>query len=266
MMFKRLLVATATGMMALAGVAQSVQAAASWDAFVIRDSGGNIPPNLGNGGATVPTITEKISGAGVTTLISLGGQKTGYGTSDFDGQALSSIKSLDYTRIDGGSKHPYINIWVSDGVNFAILAPSVSTVNTNVKGLLWASLNAAVFETDFTSLGWLFPGAQRIGQYLYKSDGVTLVTLAELGSLTIDSPTFPHAFVGTGAPRNGNGINLIFGDTANNFLNGGVPYEIDNLSITPVPSPVAAHVGLAMMGLLALFRRPVRNGEASTVL
>src|SRR5829696_8793959 len=97
------------------GTAVSAEAA-TWAPFVIRQA--NSQP-----AATPVFITGTTDGSSVTTQIDEAGEKTGYGTSDFDGQTLGNLTSVNYARLDAGAPDPYVNIWVTDGTNYAVIAP-----------------------------------------------------------------------------------------------------------------------------------------------
>ena len=86
------------------GVMAAQASAVEWNTFLIRDNSGRIPgdPNFGvptnalddpndpSKPGTAPTISEKVSGAGVVASVVNSGQKAGYGTSHFDGQSINS--------------------------------------------------------------------------------------------------------------------------------------------------------------------------------
>jgi hypothetical protein len=225
---------------AVVGLASTAaHAAVNWDAFVIRNA---------NSGTT-PSIVEDPDGDGVTTTIDLAGEKTGYGTKDFNGRHLSDIISLSYNRIDQGDRFAYFNVWATDGTHYAnlALANSPDSGHSNVNGLNWATLNTYVYDTNLGDLTWMLPGAKigTNGVTLVHADG-TPITLAEIGALTINSPSTFDPPIGTGAPKNGDGINIVFGDTQSNFLNA---YEIDDVSIDSVPEPATIIIWSLLGGL-----------------
>jgi hypothetical protein len=240
----------ATGVFSLHAQAASL----NWDAFVIRDA--TASPH------DAPPITENVDGAGVTTSITESGQKTGYGTTGVDGMTVGSLVTLSYDRIDSGSGVPYLNIWVTDGTNFALIAP-VSDGYTNggyalpndINGLNLQTLGFNIYDnSDGNDYDWLVPGAVRYNAVggpgsLLQSNG-DIVTLADIASLKIGEPSTTVA--DSGAPQNGDGLNLVFGDTQGNF-NQPIPYEIDNLKLSTVPLPASAWSGLALLGGLGLF-------------
>lgn len=224
--------------------------AVDFDPFVIRN---------GNVTGLPPAIVENGTGNGVTVSILDGGQKAGYGTHAFDNQALSSVPGVSYTRGDAGDKAPYVNIWITNGAGkFAVIAPMANMMagggytSNDINGLNMQSLGFNIYETDMSDLSWLgIAGAQRMASALMHADG-TPVLVSEIGSLLVADPgTYPSP-IGTGAPKNGTGFNLIFGDTQGNFVTP-VPYVIDNVAV-PEPGTMAL-IGLPLVGLLGRRRK-----------
>jgi hypothetical protein len=238
-----------------------------WNPFVIRTVSGAATP-------VVPVGTS--DGSSFTVTIDESGEKAGYGTVNFNGQSISSISSVSYDRIDTGSKSPYVNIWVTDGTNYAVIAPNVyssygaggAPVSVDVNGLNIQSLGVNVYETNTASLGWLAPGAVYNpafqGLATFSAGQYTPVTVGDLfDSLTIYGNT---TLGGTGAPKAGTGFNLIFGDTQNNFTTG-VPYVIGDVSVAttaaPVPLPAAAWAGMALFGGIGVSKLRRRSMNAA---
>jgi len=249
MFTKRIRFALAAAAPAVAlGAGASDTSAQSWNEFVIRTVPGAVTP-------VVPV--ESPSGFGITVNIDESGEKAGYGTGFFDGQAVSSIPGVSYTRVDPGLPDPYVNIWVTDGTNYAVIAPVTNMMSgggytsNDVNGLDIQTLGFNVYETNLTNLSWMYPGATRVAQGLMKSDG-TPVLVSEIGGLLVDDPGIYSGFVGTGAPKNDTGFNLIFGDTQGNFVSP-VPYVLENVAV-PEPTGLAV-VGLGGAALLARRRR-----------
>jgi len=177
------------------------------------------------------SIVENLAGDGFSAYTPQGGQKVGYGTNFFDNLQVNALDSVDWTRLSGPlNLVAYLNIWVTDGTNYAIVSSENDYRGTDFQ----ARTEWKVFETDFANVGWLCATGPAVrspaDRYLY-CNGVK-ATLADIpGNVTILSPlTFPPPFIGTGAPRGGYGLNLIWGDTQANFVNG--PYHLNNLSIT----------------------------------
>jgi hypothetical protein len=230
MNMNRLLCAVVVSLVALTIGVQSSHGA-SWNEFVILNS---------NVGGVAPAVAE-VGTDGVTASILLAGQKAGYGTPDADGSPVSSLVSLSYTRNDAGTSDPYLNIWVTDGVNSAVIAPVVGMVagggysTVNINGVPLQTLGFNIYETNFGSLNWLVPGAIRSGAGLMHADN-TPVLISEIGSLLIDDPNPTYSrFEGTGAPKNNTGFNIIFGDTGNNFTSA-IPYSLSNVTLVPEPT------------------------------
>jgi hypothetical protein len=249
--------------LAMASTAAVSAQAQTWEPFVIRTVAGATTP-------VVPVGTS--NGTSFTVNIDEAGEKAGYGTSFFDGGALSNVQSVSYTRVDPGTKDPYVNIWIRDNAGHsAVIAPVTNLASTggytsnNVDGLNLQALGFNIYETDFNDLGWLgIAGAHRVAQALIQGgdalgNGGTVVTLADIGGLTVDDPGSPYSgFVGTGAPKNDTGFNLIFGDTQGNFTSP-VPYSIANVSAVPEPGTFAL-IGLGAAAML--LRRGRRNRTA----
>lgn len=225
----------------LAAAVASASQAATFNPFVIRT----------NPSATTPLTITDVAGV-VTTNVDESGEKTGYGTSYFDGQTIGALTKVTYNRIDAGPRDPYLNIWITDGTHSAVIAP-VANMNgaggytsNNINGLDLQTLGFNIYETDFSNLSWLgVPGATRTLSAL--TAGGAPVTLSQIAGLTIQDPGTYSGFVGTGAPKNGTGLNLIFGDTQGNFTQP-LPYVISNVQV-PEPTTLAALGAASLLGL-----------------
>jgi hypothetical protein len=224
--------------------------AATWTPFVIRQA--NVQPAV-----TPVVITGTTDGSAVSTQIDEAGEKTAYGTSDFDGQPLSNVTGINYNRVDAGVPDPYLNIWVSDGTNYALIAPVTNMMSgggytsNDVNGQNLQTLGFNIYEYTSANFDWLVPGATRQAQGLMHSDG-TPVLVSEIGGLVIDDPNPTLAQGGTGAPKLGTGLNVVFGDTQGNFVNP-MPYTLTNVNVVPEPSTFA--LGAIAGGGLLLRRR-----------
>lgn len=175
-------------------------------------------------------VAENAAGNGFAAQTPRGGQKVGYGTNYFDGLMLNTFETVNWDRVSGAANLVvYMNVWVTDGVNFAVISSE-----NDYRGTDFATRQEwKVFEFPNmpVSLDWLCAngvGGRDAGQYL--TCGGVRATLADLADVTIESPAGSYpAYVGTGAPRGGYGFNLIWGDTSVNFLGS---YSMENLSIT----------------------------------
>ncbi len=236
---------------------------ADFEAFNIRNHNGSITtPWDGN-----LSILENAAGDGFSATTPDSGQKVGYGTHAFDGMQVNQLQSVTFTRDPGSvDKLPYINLWVSDGVagNYAILSLGGDyrgdDFSTGTQNWLLYEYNTA------NNIDWLFSGGTNtlVGHQI-KHNG-SLINLADINSgVTLSSPSGSYpSYVGTGAPRGGYGLNIIFGDTAANYLGA---MNISDLTVThngteycasnavPDQGSTLALFGFALVGVLSLRRR-----------
>ncbi len=182
-------------------------------------------------------LTENAEGDGFTARTPQGGQKVGYGTNAFDGMQINQLATVNWDRVSGmsnGAIVSYLNIWVTDGTNYAIIASENDYRGTNFA----TRQEWKVFEYSgpavAPNLNWLFDSGtgSRDGAGYLTLNGVR-VTLSQLSdNITIMDPGSPYpTYVGSGAPRGGFGFNLIWGDTQSNFTAGTIPNQLENLSI-----------------------------------
>jgi hypothetical protein len=243
------------------GTITSATSAATWSAFEIRQA--NTPAPLG----TPINATGASDGSSFSALIDEAGEKAAYGTSAFDNQPLSSVGTVNFTETDSNAKIPYVNIWVTDGTHYAVIAPIMGALtgggydsNTNISGQNIQSLGINLYETNFASfsdMSWLGAGnlVRQNGTGSLLHDGtntpVLVSELAAAGLTVLDPGTYP-APIGSGAPKNGTGFNIL--------VDGVYPdsaYTLENVSVTAVPEP--ASLGLLSLGGLALLRRRRRT-------
>ena len=251
-------------LLAVAAISFSINASANiieFETFKIRNS--NTTPNTN----TPPydsdlIITENANGDGFHAATPRGGQKVGYGTNAFDTMQINSLNSVNWSSVPSATgAHPYLNMWVTDGTNYAVIASENAYMGTDFQTRdEWKIFE---FGPSVTNLDWLFDSGTGsiLSQYLQK-DGAN-VTLADFSdNITLFSgPVGPTTGVGTGAPRGGFGFNVIFGDTAANFATGegyfienltveaaGIVYEAGNATSVPEPSTVALFA-LGIFGL-----------------
>lgn len=167
--------------------------ASVFTSFVIREGAGG-PPVIStpNPGETEFAIIE-------------GGQKAGLGTNGINGYKLGEITQLAITRLDDRTRFtagtgpyvaPYLNFWITDGTNFAVVANEPSDGNfqplyNNGYDLDWNDLSdkaAKIYE--ITDKSWL------------PNNGVGL-TFADLANFTILAPSVTQ--LTTGWPGLGSG-------------------------------------------------------------
>lgn len=221
-----------TAAVAVALTASSFAITADFEAFNIRN-------NNGDGGTIVApwdgdmSIVENAAGDGFSAMTPRAGQKVGYGTSALDGLQVNKLQSVNFTKVSGAlGKLPYLNLWVKDTVTelYGIIA-----LGGDFRGVDFASgmQDWLLYEYDTTvgNIDWLFDGgASSLVGHGIRHDG-TQINLSELSNdLIFADPGSPYPNgVGTGAPRGGHGLNIIFGDTQANYVG---EMEIKDLTFT----------------------------------
>jgi hypothetical protein len=254
----------------------SATAQAAFDDFIIRNgSTTSAPPVIQPNNVYVPGATEFI--------ISEGGQKAGWGSSDIDGYQIGQITNLGITRYDnttrfaagsGPAVAPYFNIWVTDGGgNYAVLANEPSNPSfqplfvDNGDGSKSYSLSFAdlanepvkVYETPNG-------GGNSTTTWVHNMFGNVPLTFSDVASLVIEAPSAayianPANAVGSGAPDEigtnaALGFNWIFGDTLTNYVSGAEGYVVGSPVAQAIPEPATlALAGSAALGLFVVRRR-----------
>lgn len=235
----------------------SAPASAAFTSYVIRNSNvGDVAPTINVG----MTETEFV--------IAAGGQKAALGSDDINGYTLGDIATLEIARLDDRTRFtagsgpyvaPYLNFWITDGVNYAVVANEPSDGNfqplyNNGYSLSFADLSDKVAKIyEITDKSWL------------PNNGLNL-TFADLAGFQIKAPTVAEltlgwAGLGTGAPRElgtnvAYGVNWVFGDTLSNYNSGDPGYLVANdASVSVVPVPAAVWLFGSALGLLQVCRR-----------
>ena len=225
--------------------------ASSFNPFIIRDA----------------AEFHDVGGGKTEFVTDVAGEKAGLGSNDINGMTLGSISNISIERFDditrfaagsGPAVAPYLNFWITDGTNYAVVAnepsnPDFQSLYSNGYSLSFADLSdkvAKIYENGDKS--WL-PNA-----------GVNL-TFADLASFVIMAPTVAELAtgwtgLGTGAPREfgtnvAYGVNWVFGDTLSNYVTDQTGYIVANASVSAVPLPATAWLLAAAVGLLGWRRR-----------
>ena len=211
---------------------EAVLAQPNFEPFYIRNNNSlPLPERISPPWDADMNITENAVGDGFEAAVPRAGQKVGYGTSFFDNLPINAIETVSWNKVIGvPGLFSYLNIWVTDGTNYAIIASENDYLGQDFS----TRQEWKVFEFDGAgSLDWLCNAtpATRVGQYLLCNGA--RATLSDIPSnVVILSPGMSPApsYVGSGAPRAGYGFNLIFGDSLANFT--ARPYSLNNLTVT----------------------------------
>tara|TARA_R110002124_G_scaffold68845_1_gene185899 strand:+ start:9084 stop:9899 length:816 start_codon:yes stop_codon:yes gene_type:complete len=242
-----------------------------FESFKIRNSNSTITPPYDSN----LVITENIAGDGFFAVTPDPGQKVGYGTNAFDGMQINMINTVNWTTNPSATgNHPYLNMWVTDGANYAIISSENSYMNENFQ----TRAEWKIFEYGGLAgnLNWLFSSGigSILNQYLQRDN--IKVTLADFSDniKLYEGPIGPTAGVQTGAPRGGFGFNVIFGDTQANFT-GSDGYSISNLTVTvgqelyqagnvaAVPEP--SSLAIFALGVIGLAARRFKNQQTKLI-
>ena len=214
-------VSLVAGVVLLGAVLASAQTV-DFEAFWIRNDG---------------LAVENVHQDGAHFVTPAGGDKAGYGTHFLDDRPLSSLQSIDWLKDYGSDTSiPYLNIWFTDGTNYAIAAPQqVGTYEYRDSYVDISLVHVKVYE--YETLDWMTPGVTtREGAGYLLNDGVR-VTFGELASygFEIRDPGTYGSWVGDGPPKNGTGLNIIYGDTLSNYVGG---YKIQHLTLNGIATAV----------------------------
>lgn len=240
----------AIGLTALIASGFSVPSVAGFVAFEIRNT---------------PTINYP-GGGQIEFIIDGGGDKAGLGSNDINGKTIGDITGLHIDRLDDRTRFtagtgpyvaPYINFWITDGSNYAVVANEPSNgafqpLYSNGYDLSYSDLSDKVAKIyEITDKSWL------------PNNGVGL-TFADLAGFVIQAPTVSElatgwAGLGSGAPRElgtnvAYGVNWVFGDTLSNYVSGDPGYLVENASVSAIPIPAAAWLFGSSLGLLGWIR------------
>jgi len=199
----------------------------------------------------------------------VGGEKAGFGSNDINGTTLGNISSLVINRLDDESRFasgsgpnvaPYLNFWITDGTNYAVVANEPSNG-------AFQPLYSNGYDLDFADLSDKVAKIYEITDKSWLPNGGVGLTFADLAGFQISAPSVAElnagwAGLGSGAPRElgtnvAYGVNWVFGDTLSNYVSDSLGYVVGNdASVSTVPVPAAAWLfGSALLGLAGIKRR-----------
>jgi hypothetical protein len=239
--------------LAACGLAQAT--GIEFNTFNIRNHNGTIAAPWDSN----MSITENSAGDGFSAVTPDSGQKVGYGTSFFDNQPVNKLSSVTFTKNSGIANIPYLNLWVTDGTHYAILAATGDYRGNNfaTTATAWALYEYA------GSIDWLFKGTGGTASPIVNyPGGFNLTDLND--NIVFADPGSPYpSYVSTGAPRGGDGFNVVFGDTQANYVGA---FSISDLSVTydgttydagsvPDAGSSLMLLGMALTGLSVVARR-----------
>lgn len=255
--------------LAMLGYALPANAAAivEFETFQIRNNNGTIDAPFD----ADLTIVENAAGNGFNAETPRSGQKVGYGTNAFDGMQLNSFNTVNWDQVGNPpGAVPYLNFWVTDGTNYAVIARGGA-----YKGTDFQTLGGWLVYENSVGFDWLLGAG--LDEVLTGNPGNLHRLEIDTGTGTIDAtladfaddivlfqgPGVGALGVGTGAPQGGFGFNVIYGDTQANYVGG---FDIENLTIraggedfaagNDIPEPASlALFGLGLIGVGAMRRK-----------
>ncbi|MBX3178827.1 MAG: hypothetical protein KF886_15845 [Candidatus Hydrogenedentes bacterium] len=248
-MKKKLLSSVVSAGLLMSGTAYA--SSLNFDAFNIRGTG----------------VATELSEGRVEFVTPVAGDKAGYGTSDLDGLTFGDLVDVSFlVENAAGPWMPYINIWIGDGTNYAIIAnePSNAPLSAFVTEPNNRVANGTTVSATFEAMGDFFVYETGVDTSwltgAYSDSGRLRISYDDLaaGGWAIGEPGV--AWGGTGAPRGGFGFNFVYGDTMSNYVSGQDGYIISNITVgTVVPLPAPAMLTLIGMGVAGMVTRVRRK-------
>jgi hypothetical protein len=219
------------GLAALASFTLTASASITWDAWAV-----------GTGSTTVsgPNVTFH-AGSSANPVWTTGqqGNKAFYSTAAFNGQTVGNLVSLNYTLVSPadptGLSAPYLNIYITDGTEYAMLLLDAMPVPLGQQEHVFSTAHYRVNEATGGALATMMNTIGNSSSFLWSFDDVKNFTIAA------------GVYTGMVAPNGGwpavagtaDGISLGWGNRG-----GAANYDNDvtitDLSIVPEPTTMLA--------------------------
>ena len=227
----------------LASTATPAAVVVDFDAVALRAANSGQP----SGPWTFPAVTEDSDGSGMTASDLVAGQKAYFGTDYFNGQSLTSISSVQFTRSPVFPNAPYLNLlaYKADG-SYSVLAagaPTSSSGNT-----LTYDFGLAIWNAYEGTGATVLTGPVTLAGL--ASDGWALLPVGATRALKTGEDAVPNSRAATT-----DALAIFWGDSQNNYLGTQHIYDVTVTGVkgeTYVAGAVPEPASLIVWSLLGI--------------